>query len=97
MEPRPVEELGSDLVRFRLQNFEAEFDQVLEELFQARSQWRYSHKIRGRWENTYVPICEVPSVPWVFSIWKTSLRMFSLCTRTKVGSFFLKVPRENAK
>ena len=68
METGPVEELGSDLIRFRLQDFEAEFDQILEELFQARSQWSYSHKIRGRWENTYVPICEVPSVRTVLNL-----------------------------
>lgn len=57
-----------DVSVFQLKNFESVFAQVLEEFLSCSGKWRHSHKIGGRWENTYPPIEQVPSVRSILSL-----------------------------
>lgn len=41
---------------------------IISEFTTSQSEWKYSHKINGRWENIYVDIDLVPSVRAVLSI-----------------------------
>ncbi len=65
---RQVERLETGLIILYLQDFEADFSQILNEFFNASPHWNHSHKIRGRWENTYAPIDKVPAVRGILSL-----------------------------
>lgn len=43
-------------------------ESIIYEFTASRAEWKYSHKINGRWENIYVDIDLVPSVRTVLSI-----------------------------
>jgi len=68
MKVRRVERLETGLVIINLEDFEVNFRQVLDEYFNASKHWKHSHKIRGRWENTYAPINKVPTARCILSL-----------------------------
>lgn len=68
MEADEGEELATGLFRVRLRGFETGFRQVLGEFFSSREHWRYSHKIGGRWENTYLSVERAPAVRPILSL-----------------------------
>ena len=41
---------------------------IVEDLFAARDQWHFSHRIKGRWENTYVPFHLIRSARIVLNL-----------------------------
>ena len=43
-------------------------ESIISEFTTSQAEWKYSHKINGRWENIYVDIDLVPSVRAVLSI-----------------------------
>ena len=53
---------GHRLVRFFLSAHEELIALLLSEIEAVSSEFTYSHKINGRWENAYLPIEKVPSV-----------------------------------
>ena len=53
---------GRRLVRFFLPEFSEVITGLLDEMHRVSSEFTYSHKINGRWENSYLPIGKVPSV-----------------------------------
>ena len=53
---------GRRLVRFFLPEHRDLIAALLEEMDAVSSEFTYSHKINGRWENSYLPIDRVPSV-----------------------------------
>ena len=62
------ESMEGGLHLVRLRDFKDTFERILGELFQSKSNWSHSHKIRGRWENTYLNIEEIPSVRPVLNL-----------------------------
>jgi hypothetical protein len=40
---------------------DVEHETIIDEIFAARSEWRFTHRICGRWENTYIPFLRVKS------------------------------------
>ena len=53
---------GFQLLRFALPKYEQLVGQLLREMETGRQNFTFSHKINGRWENSYLPIEQVPSV-----------------------------------
>jgi hypothetical protein len=53
---------GCQVVRFRLSGHEELTNRLLYEMNACRKAFSFSHKINGRWENSYLPIDKVPSV-----------------------------------
>ena len=62
MEIDDFESMEGGLHLIRLRNFQDGIGEILGELFQSESSWSHSHRIRGRWENTYLDIEKIPSV-----------------------------------
>ena len=52
---------GEEVVRFRLPECEDLNLSLLATLQKERSNFTHSHRINGRWENTYLPIDKVPA------------------------------------
>jgi len=53
---------GQRILRFRLPEHEELTTRLLAEMNACREEFSFSHKINGRWENSYLSIEKVPSV-----------------------------------
>ncbi len=62
------ESLPHGLHLLELENYETTFAQALQELEATKGEWTFSHKIKGRWENTYVPIRSVPATKEILNL-----------------------------
>lgn len=60
--------LDPDLYLLELENYSETFASAISEFYAAKDQWTFSHKINGRWENTYVPIRKVPAAREILNI-----------------------------
>ena len=45
----------------------AQNDRILKEVYAKRDKWTFSHRIKGRWENTYIPLRAIPSARTILS------------------------------
>ena len=68
MEITSQDSLHNDLHLLKLENFEETFADTIEQLHQSKEEWTFSHKIQGRWENTYVPIDSIPAAREILNL-----------------------------
>ena len=61
-------ELHSDLHLIELEDYTEIFSAAISEFFAVEEEWTFSHKIQGRWENTYVPIRHLPSAKEILNL-----------------------------
>jgi hypothetical protein len=62
-----VHKIGNDeVIEIKIADSANKNNTILTELGEAKEFYDYSHRIQGRWENTYVPITLMPSVREIF-------------------------------
>ena len=60
--------LHRDLHLLELEDFTNVFSSAISEFLDSEKEWTFSHKIAGRWENTYVPIRNVPAAKEILNL-----------------------------
>ena len=60
--------LPHSLHLLELEDYQPTFTRTLQELQAAKGEWTFSHKIKGRWENTYVPIRSIPAAKEILNL-----------------------------
>ena len=60
--------LHTNLHLLELENHAEVFKTAISEFFESKAEWTFSHKINGRWENTYLPIQKVPAAKQILNL-----------------------------